>query len=326
VADWAELICLTSPDGELTVSELAERIEMQEDFEASDGIDANFSSAELVGDPLNNGAESVAERNDRYGLQALDAFSHLRARVASYGDCYPFELLGEGDKLSLRAQTIARDTYLFLLMCASLRYVPNKVDMNMLTNMFEHVCVLALQQRLPVDAEVYLFGKNNLSSDGVFSGKLIDKIRKLCELLGAELHADDADFSARNTGDNGLDVVGWLRSGDASGSKIAFFGQCACTHEWETKQFSSSDDAWNGIAHFVSRPTNICYIPFDFRSVDRAWLWPKRIRRTHMVDRFRLLYDLGLQSGDATTEVIEFLRAKLPLQRIEECRNALLGT
>jgi hypothetical protein len=222
-------------------------------------------------------------------------------------------------------QSVERDTYLFLLLCASLRYVPNKSDSNMLTNLFEHVCVLALRQRLPDDAEVHLFGKNNLSGQGIFSGKLIEKIRKLCEVLGAELYADESDFSKGNTGDGGLDVVGWLRSGDTVGSKIAFFGQCACTHEWETKQHTSGDDAWSGIAHFVSRPTNICYIPFDFRSVSRGWLWSKRIRRTHIIDRFRLLYDLGLQSGTASQDVMEFLRSNLPLERIEECRSALLA-
>ena len=193
----------------------------------------------------------------------------------------------------------------------------------MLTNTFERLCELALRMRLPQDAEVHLFGRNNLSGEGTFPGKLVEKIRKLCHLLGAELIVTESDFKERDTGDNGLDIVGWLKSGDEIGSKLTFFGQCACTHEWVTKQHSSGDDAWSSVARFISRPANMCYIPFDFRSPDRSWFWPRKIHRTHLIDRFRILFDLGLQSRSVSPELEDALNDIIPRERILECRAGL---
>lgn len=329
LADWAELLCFASAEGELTAAELADRFEAREDYQRHEMLDASEPGDEdekvptdLVDPP--EGGSFEAERDDRHARRANEVFRYVNSRVDAFGSTYPFAIENNGRRLVLQDSTIPRGAYLFLLTCALLRYVTNSGRSD-LTSQFEKLCTLALKKRLPIDAEVHLFGAGPHSDSSIFGTLLVDKIQKLAEILGERATFDPSDFDPRDTGDHGLDIVAFLPPGDSISSKISFFGQCACTEEWVSKQFSSSDDAWGSLLTLMTRPANLCFIPFDFRRVDRTWHRRKDIKRTHLIDRSRLLHDLGLLNGVRDAEELQEIGETVDLAAIEACRQQELA-
>ena len=107
----------------------------------------------------------------------------------------------------------------------------------------------------------------------------------LCE----KVVADPDDYSPMDTGDGGLDVVGWTSLDDSVPSNLIVLGQCACTPNWFNKQSSSSYGAWSNKIAFVAPPSNMCFIPFFFRRADGTWHKVKDIHSSILIDRLRLV-------------------------------------
>lgn len=321
-ADWAELLCLYSPEGELTLSELAEAAEQRLDWLNSEGLDEaepdSRDEDELTG-------ETVAETNDKLVAKAREVFESLAERESAYGVTYPFELNSDSDTLMLRDESTARDLYVFLAICSGLRYVPSGADRTSLTSRYEAACLIAIRSQLGKRAEVHLFGKNAELLEGRYTGRLNGKITKLAADLNEKIRFDPDDFGPKDFGDNGLDIVAWIPTGDNLNGKVVVFGQCACTPEWVTKQHSSSDDAWYEVITLQSRPVNMCFIPYDFRRADGRWFKAASIKRTSIVDRRRLFHYLDLSNETEADLVLEKLRAALDLDTMRAERSAGLS-
>jgi hypothetical protein len=175
---------------------------------------------------------------------------------------------------------------------------------------------------MPAHAAVHLFGKNAERSTGRYTGRLVAKLRLLANDLGEVVRFDTDEFSERDFGDNGLDVVAWIPSGDSLNGKIVIFGQCACTPEWVAKQHSSADDAWYEVMSLMARPVNVCFIPYDFRRPDGRWYKRSSIQRTVVIDRRRLMYQLGLLPVSAEAAALAAdLRDTLNLGVIADLRG-----
>lgn len=127
-------------------------------------------------------------------------------------------------------------------------------------------------------------------------------MEKLAEDLNEELIAKERNFPPENTGDGGLDVVGWFRTGDPLASNLIVFGQCACTAEWVSKQHSSSANVWKKRIDFKALPSNIAFIPFFFRSTDGTWHNDDCIAESVLTDRLRLMH--LLQDRESTIETV----------------------
>jgi hypothetical protein len=290
-ADWAELLCLTSPDGSFSRSSLAAAAQQRKDYRDVEDLDEVESDYAGEDDVL---ASDGPELDDAYLAKASSVFEYLQQRAATFEDAYPFNVAADGWHISLAKDTDIKNVYLFVLVCASLRYVPSKADRTSLTSMYEGLCTRAVQHQMPPYAAVHLFGKNAELTTGRYTGRLVEKIGLLASDLGEKTRFDGDEFSEKDFGDNGLDVVAWFPSGDPLNGKIVIFGQCACTPEWVAKQHSSGDDAWYEVMSLMARPVNVCFIPYDFRRPDGRWYKRSSIQRTVVVDRRRLLHQLGL--------------------------------
>jgi hypothetical protein len=287
--DWAELLCLTSDSGVLSAAELAEAARRRNDVrhtESGDDAEDSDSSEDVDGN-------SEAERSDAQQARAAEVFEYLEQRGRTFGTSYPF-YLDERRRLRLAGASDSRSLYLFLLHCSVLRYVSAPSDRTRLTARFEGLSLQVLKGIMPSAAHVHLFGKNAELSNGRYSGKLASKLDLLIKDLGEEARFDKDDFGPRDFGDNGLDLVAWVSMGDVLNGRPVVFGQCACTPEWVVKQHSSSGAAFNMVMSQIVEPTNMCFIPFDFRRADGTWYKRPSIQRSIPVDRRRIMTLLGV--------------------------------
>jgi len=283
-ADFVELLCLVNPDRACSRADVLDRYAeaLDVDEELAD-IDAE---EELT--PLR-----PPQRNDKRALQANDWFTHLEYRQTVFRDFYPFYLSEQRDSVYRHTElTSKQKVYILFLLASNLTYF-NQSDINILTSSFELVSMEALKSYLPLNAYVKLFGTGPLHHEAKYTGLLINKIRKLAADLGEQVLCNETHFRPGDTGDGGLDIVGWIPLGDSSGGFILIFAQCACTDNWETKQFSSSEMKWKKYITFSAPPCNMCFIPICFRSAGGTWHNSTKISDTILIDRVRLVHLLS---------------------------------
>jgi hypothetical protein len=202
-----------------------------------------------------------------------------------------------------------RRVYLFLLACASLRYVPEKKDQTRMASEFEWLSLEVMRLQMPAHAEVHLFGTNPNRAPR-YSGDLVTKIEKLSTDIREKILVDlVTDFEPSDQGDNGLDLVAWIPNGDDAPGLLTVFGQCACTPAWVQKQHSSSKDAWEPIFRFTTSPVNYCFIPYDFRDLKGSWYQRRSIHNSVLMDRRRIMRSFGSPdiNGNFETSISEAL-------------------
>lgn len=314
-ADYVELRCAASADHEASLGELASwlRIDGHEapdvdldDRLLPDDLDVTQSEDEVPAeDGALDGEESsgrAASNSDNRRRLAEDVFRLLRYRVSLHGSFYPFELSGDGKRLSLRAHlNPGHWLYLFLLMCASGRYV---VQHGKLTKDFERLCVPIFRAIVPT-ADVFIFGTAD-AGDGL-PGRFNDKLRVLANKLSESPQEAAEDIDDDEAGDRGLDAVAVVGMGDSLGGKIAIFAQAACTDQWVQKQDSPSPDAWDPIIQLTAPALVACCIPFCYRRVTGRWHDRTKIHRRLVLDRRRILHWLG---PGAEMHMMQYLRCQ----------------
>ena len=99
----------------------------------------------------------------------------------------------------------------------------------------------------------------------------------------------EEEIGKHNTGDNGLDLVGWYSFKDNAPGTMMTFAQCACGDDWEDKQIESHSFRWRNYIHFYNQPSNIIFFPRQYRKPDGSWLKTTTINDTVLIDRKRLL-------------------------------------
>jgi hypothetical protein len=291
--DHIEVLCLINPDGLVTASDIIDRAREREDIggelqEFREELEAIEEEVEFDSEP----GIAAAEINDRWSRMMADCFAHLAFRQAQFAPYYPFRVGTDGHSLSLRRpQTAKHRFYLFLLLAGSLRHFQQK-DRTVLTSLFEVVSSYALEEVLPKGAVVRIFGKHPLNR-GRYSGKLWTKLQLLASDLSEQVVTSEENFKPTNTGDAGLDIVAWIKTGDTAPGFLTVFGQCACSPaDWVTKQSETSWDIWKNFMSFAAYPARMTFIPFCFRKPTGGWYNDTQIHNTIIMDRVRLVFAL----------------------------------
>ncbi len=284
-ADYVELRCLTDPDLMISKSDVQAYVQKRKDLRKGldDYADDEDSDAE------NGIIQSPADI--KRAARAEDLFRHLEYRAGAFDDFYPFALSKDGDILRRRSRlTMKHKLYVFFLLSSNLGHISNLQHRGKFTEAFEIASVAALKNYLPNGAEVHLFGTNSLNKGRYSTGQLLKRIMHLADDLGEQFIGDESEFAPHDTGDNGLDVVGWIPISDEARGFLLVFGQCACSYEeWPKKQHSSSASHWRGIIKFLAPPCNMIFIPFCYRRNTGKWYWERRIDETILIDRLRLI-------------------------------------
>ena len=222
-------------------------------------------------------------------LRVSDWYRHLRYRESAFDDFYPFMLSDIGDVLRVKKSlSLKTKGYVFLLLASNLGYC--RQSSSSLTASFEIMSVEVMKSVLPKTAKVYLFG-TSARGTGRYSGRIWSKINQLARDLGEAVHAQESDFPAQGSGDNGLDVIGWISCGDGNASRFICLGQCACTPKWIEKQRSSSAEHWRQTITLKADTANVMFIPYCQRTMDGSWHRATDIS-TILFDRLRYLRSL----------------------------------
>ncbi|MGV0046849.1 hypothetical protein ACRU43_13455 [Mycobacterium colombiense] len=303
-ADWGELLAYTAAAGSLSISELSETTERREDYIDAESEDEQ-DPRETEHEPLIDAArEEPAQFRDELAKRAGDIFRYLAGRSMRYGAAYPFEIDQDEQLIIVRELTDQRRLYLFLLTCASLRYITNRPQINALTAKFELLALNAVRQMLPLGSEVHLFGANPIAATR-YTGLLFGKLKLLADDLGEILLVTEDEFERGNTGDNGLDVVGWVPLGDSSAGRITVFGQAACTPEWVSKQHSAHASSWSLTMTLTADPINMIFIPYDYRKPSGEWYNKRHIHKSVVIDRYRMMRSLTkLENADSSLLIV----------------------
>lgn len=290
-ADYIELVCLANIDGEVSTEDIVDRLSGRVRDLKEDSPEALAEIDELEKENENDIQPSKrAEVSDKWDTRVKDYFKILSLREPLYEDYYPFKI--SSDSIECKKDlTEEHLLYIYLLLCSNL-YLFDDNTRGDLANYFELICYNAFQKLLPCDSISYLFGKNPLNkksrySNGTFWIKLKKLIKDLNEKMNA--HVRQSDFSIHNTGDDGLDLIGWLPTGDKLASSIIYFAQCACTYDFDVKQHSSSSVDWLQKISFKNPPINSTFIPHCYRAADGTWINSTNIKYTFLIDRRRIL-------------------------------------
>lgn len=273
--DWVELLCVANIDESVNRAAVARRVRsLKEDTgEAADAEDDKAQAAEVT---------------DRWFARIEEWFGHLEMRQKRLKDAYPFSLSADSNQLSLKSNlTTLQKFYLLLLMASALKYFSE--EESDITASFELISLEALRKLLPSGAEVHLFGANKLKK-GKFEGNLWNNLNVLAKDFVERLHIKEEDAPAQNRGDNGTDLIGWVKIEEDVPGIFSVFGQCACTKNWVSKQMTSAADRWSSTMTLQTYPLNSVFIPFCQRKRDACWHSPQDMARsTLVIDRFRFL-------------------------------------
>jgi len=309
-ADYIELVCLANFDREVSVEDIVDRLsgrvkDLSEDSEeALEELEDLERESETDMQPSRR-----AEIPDKWDTRVSDYFKVLSLRVALYGDDYPFSIVDD----CLVCKPSFQDghlLYIYLLLCSNL-YLFDDVTRGLLANYFELICFNAFQKILPTDSKSYLFGKNPINKKGRYSkGTFWNKLKKLVKEINEKMnpHVKPSEFSNHNTGDDGLDLIGLIPTGDKLSSSIIHFAQCACTYDFTNKQHSSSFNDWAQKISFKNPPTNSTFIPHCYRGADGSWINSTNIKFSFLLDRKRIL------NYYTDSKMIKF--SKLPIYKL----------
>ncbi len=309
--DYIELLCLTNPDHIITKSEVLDKIrEIVDDVNEEEPFDENLDKEKLYEDD----ELSRSEINDKWDIRVDDWFKLLASRENFFNEFYPFKLDDSGSMLKkINPNSLKRTLYLILLFSSNLEYIKN--EKNDLTASFEVLSRIALKKILPLSANTFLFGKHKLNS-GRYKGKLWVKVKDLAFDLGElELLVKEDDFAQNDTGDGGLDIVGWITLENNFNKNIpVFFGQCACGIDWHQKIDQSSFQTWSSIINLSTFTNNIIFIPFSYRKINGNWQKDYILKKTIIIDRFRILYQFKNDKLSFLKKLPSFLLVKKLLE------------
>ncbi len=278
MADYVELLCLASQDGEISIDDAISSVYQSAEHEA-------FHEAAVIDDPGND--IHASELNDTHYAKGVDWFRHLSYRQRAFESIYPF--CAVEDTLTLKYDIAPTNAlYIFLLLCSKLSATKNR---NRLAASFETVSSNVFSRFLP-SFTIHHFGKTpNRRSE--YTNKLKDAIGQLCKNIHEKPIFDRGDFSDKDTGDGGLDLLAFKLFGDGQPGNMICFAQCACGPDnWIKKQYESNRNNWSKRIAFIHPPANFMFTPVCFRKPDGKWFKRDKISESILVDRLRICQTL----------------------------------
>lgn len=296
-ADYAELRCLTCPDGLYGEGQIAdlytesELLQDHDDGEDEDDGEFDSESAEDL-DEVNEGV-IVFKNNEAVSRKWGDISLRLAMRQKSMAGFWPFQyedgiLYRRYDKDNPK-----HSLYVALLLCSSMRYMDKSRAAEVAASL-EEIGYHIFKSIMPLGWEVRPFGAHQRIDQG-YVGTLAAKFTTLAKDISAAF-VNVAGFDSRDTGDGGLDVVAWHPLGsDGRGFIPISYAQCGCSpRDWEHKQLEASPLNMELKVMPQHSSANYYIMPHDIKSLTGGWERAANIARVVMIDRSRIL-DLSNQ-------------------------------
>lgn len=308
--DYIELLCLIMYKGEVAKGEVIDVVFKEgagvivqdgdeEDYD-DDLDDDDVDASDPLSRQLASLGSSKGQKDDRQEAIAIDWFNYLASRQTGLGEMYPF--IADSDKSSLKIKSNLKPIhhlYLYLLLASNLHLFSPELRTKITTD-FEYICFEVQKLMFPlmltgVKTHTHIFGKNP-TNNSVFTGNLKNKLIKLGELIQARKL--DTDFlDARNSGDNGIDLVSVMKfDNDNAYGPPLIISQCACSYkEWKKKQHDNSPERYRQFNLFDVDYLRLMFIPMYYRNQSGQWFEIRDVFLSVM-DRLRIMKVLLYQN------------------------------
>ncbi len=323
-ADYIELLCITSLDKIVSADEIYDKMygdksdDESEDAglidETEDG-DFVFESEELISDEDNEDDITKGEKDDKNKSKINEIFDFLVSRNNLFGEFYPFQISKSPKYIKLKEGLSNKHySYLGLLASSNLDYL--RMHKSSLTTNFETNSLFVFKKLLPNEARIEYFGKGNERGSVFSENKLYDRLLQLSDVLKTPISSllVKEEINASNTGDGGLDIVGWHDIIDNLSGKVIIFGQCACGLDWYDKQFDIHPAKWDNYISSSHPILRTLITPISFRNYNGDWFKKSKIFDCVIIDRYRFLKSLrkrenskvALSNANVVEEVIQW--------------------
>lgn len=317
-ADYIELVCLANIDGEVSKIDVLDRLsEREEDLE--EGFFEDIAEMDSLDEEGIAVPSQRYKRHDRW-MERIDSwYAVLSSRKQRYGNNYPFIVADNDLVLDYDEDNVNHKYYVFLLLCSKLHLLDSTIS-EKFSSYYEVLSYDGLRKFLPESFNVDLFGTNELNDSPLFGRGVtcLNKIKNLATAINENLKSNfqSEAYPPNNFGDEGLDLIAYGQTGDNQSSRIIILGQCACTKEWVNKQSSSSFESWSNKIDLTTMTINAIFIPFCYRNAVGDWFDRGKIRKSFVVDRFRLIHYVEKKHSfsDDMNELLEvIISAKEPV-------------
>lgn len=303
-ADYIEALCLASIDKIITADDIYDKLYGDKSDDESSTSTIEYETEDGESDIDEYITESSSEKSDVRQSKINDVFEFLISRESLFKENYPFKISLGPRYIELNKKISMRQySYLGLLISSNLDYFSYfKSD---LTINFELNSLFVFKKLFPENAKIEYFGKG-ASRNSVFSAnKLIDRIKQLSEVLKFPLAPifNEDEIGHNNTGDGGLDLVGWYDIADDNSGKIINFGQCACGKDWFDKQFDISISKWKNYIHPLHPILTTLITPSSYRKYDGTWYNNMKIYDCIIIDRSRFLKSLRKKENSKVASI-----------------------
>jgi hypothetical protein len=205
----------------------------------------------------------------------------IRSRSQVVGEHYPIKRDGQGfSRTAAWRKTLPYSFMLFASLNQSyeeLNYAGGTA--NRPAELFEELASKAVERYL--DCSVIRIGApRRVPVPAAFPTALDYTVGKLQENLGQR------DLEDHNSGDDGVDLIGWRSFGDNRASQAIIFAQCAIGTDWRYKRDGVSLELWRRHIDWHSHPLKGFAVPFHH---DAGATWRETATRAGIIfDRLRI--------------------------------------
>jgi hypothetical protein len=280
-ADFLELLCLESPDKEISLNDIM----------------TMYTQEELSG--ISNGDESHSQKVDNIRSDFSEIFRYIFSRINYMDDFYPFIKIDE-DTIKMSNIDEKKLLYFFLLFASNTGYITNTAIPPFLRISFERISIDIMRLLYP-NFRNELFGTSTQDGEYFHGGLLIDKLDRLGKCLNTSLKAKARNdpHSQFPSGDGGIDLVSFKKIDKDICSSFMIpvcIGQCSSSYgDWQDKQLSVKADTLNNLFDDIAVYHEYMFISFPLRGINGKWASEEAVKiQTILIDRIRFLNILDM--------------------------------
>lgn len=293
LADWMELLALSSSRGRTSKAALTSVLDTNED-NAAEPPPVDEETGEILDEAILEG--------ERTQIVAA-TFEELEYRAATLGSAYPFAV--DGKRLILERTATnpivepGHVVYVFCLLASTIREkklqpVADVANAEQgIAHAFQICACLAAGGY--VSGDVTSFGFPRATGDG-----FLPALRHAFERFGmGQVRAEVPDGLPVALKDGGIDVIAWRDHPDKMPGKIYLLGQCASGQNWKTKSVVEYISQFHG-SWFTTPPATFSvpamFIPFTFHrdmNEDRSGPFLDAVKNSFWFEekRFGIIFD-----------------------------------
>jgi hypothetical protein len=296
-ADFLELLCLESPDKEISLNDIM----------------SIYTQEALSG--TSNGDEDHSQKVDAIRFDFTEIFRYIFSRINYMDDFYPFIKLDE-DTIKMPKIDEKKLLYFFLLFASNTGYITNTAAPHFFGISFERISIDIMRLLYP-NFRNELFGTSTQDGEYFHGGLLIDKLSRLGKCLNASLR-ENANNNPRfrfPSGDGGVDLVSFAKVDKdiCSSSMLPFcIGQCSSSYgDWYRKQLDIKAHALNNLFEGIAAHHEYMFVSFPLRGVNGEWAFEEAVKiQTIVIDRIRFLNILDMNKINTVlnSDISEYMK------------------